>query len=122
MISLAQYAESMHEALIRPFPAYEAGGVKVDGEYRQLTSTLLQIENEFYGTVRPKRPIRSGERPLTALRDRGVEYVEVRCLDLNPFLPVGIAEESSNNQSGFQLSGSNFSDQTVSEKVHSIAR
>jgi glutamate--cysteine ligase len=32
----------------------------------------------------------SGERPLTALRDRGVEYVEVRCLDLNPFLHVGI--------------------------------
>jgi glutamate--cysteine ligase len=53
---------------------------------------LLQIENEFYGTIRPKRRITSGERPLTALRERGVEYVEVRCLDLNPFLPVGIDE------------------------------
>ncbi|MCZ6616817.1 MAG: glutamate--cysteine ligase [Gammaproteobacteria bacterium] len=90
--SLAQYAQSMHEALTKPFPSYEASGVRVDGEYRQLTSTLLQIENEFYGTIRPKRPIRTGERPLTALRDRGVEYVEVRCLDLNPFLPVGIDE------------------------------
>jgi len=88
--SLAQYAESMQEALTKPFPTYESIGVKVDGEYRQLASTLLQIENEFYGTIRPKRPIKSGERPLTALRDRGVEYVEVRCLDLNPFLPVGI--------------------------------
>jgi len=88
--SLDEYADSMHEALTRSYPAYEEIGVKVDGEYRQLNTFLLQIENEFYGTIRPKRPIHSGERPLTALRSRGVEYVEVRCLDLNPFLPVGI--------------------------------
>jgi glutamate--cysteine ligase len=50
----------------------------------------LQIENEFYGTIRPKRVIRPGERPLHALRERGVEYVEVRLLDLNPFVPIGI--------------------------------
>jgi glutamate--cysteine ligase len=90
--SLAQYAESMHTALTQPYPPYEDIGVKVDGEYRQLNAALLQIENEFYGTIRPKRRISSGERPLTALRARGVEYVEVRCLDLNPFLPVGIDE------------------------------
>jgi glutamate--cysteine ligase len=88
--SLDEYAESMHDALTRSYPAYESIGVKVEGEYRQLNTALLQIENEFYGTIRPKRPIRTGERPLTALRDRGVEYVEVRCLDLNPFLPEGI--------------------------------
>jgi glutamate--cysteine ligase len=88
--SLNEYADSMHEALTTSYPGYEKIGVKVDGEYRQLNTALLQIENEFYGTVRPKRPIRSGERPLTALRSRGVEYVEVRCLDLNPFLPQGI--------------------------------
>jgi glutamate--cysteine ligase len=62
----------------------------VNGEYRQLNTALLQIENEFYGTIRPKQPIQHEERPLTALRKRGVEYVEVRCLDLNPFLQVGI--------------------------------
>ncbi len=90
--SLAQYAESMHTALTQPYPPYEAIGVRADGEYRQLNSALLQIENEFYGTIRPKRRISSAERPLTALRARGVEYVEVRCLDLNPFLPVGIDE------------------------------
>ncbi len=88
--SLDEYADSMHMALTRSYPDYEEIGVKVDGEYRQLNTALLQIENEFYGTIRPKRPIRTGERPLTALRSRGVEYVEVRCLDLNPFLPEGI--------------------------------
>jgi len=93
--SLDEYADSMHEALIHSWPDYEAIGVKVDGKYRQLNTALLQIENEFYGTIRPKRPIRTGERPLTALRSRGVEYVEVRCLDLNPFLPQGIDSDEA---------------------------
>lgn len=87
---LAQYAATMRDALTKPYPPFEAIGVKVDGEYRQLSTALLQIENEFYGTIRPKRRVRSGERPLDALHDRGVEYVEVRCMDLDPFEPLGI--------------------------------
>ncbi len=90
--SLDSYAATMHQALTRPYPAYAAMGVRVQGHYRQLNTALLQIENEFYGAIRPKRRIQPGERPLTALRRRGVEYVEVRCLDLNPFLRVGIDE------------------------------
>ena len=88
---LEGYANSLHEALTVPYPAYEAIGIRDEqGGYRQLATSLLQIENEFYSTIRPKRVIRSGERPLHALRERGVEYVEVRCMDLNPFLAVGI--------------------------------
>jgi glutamate--cysteine ligase len=89
--SLEGYAASLHQALTEPYPPYEALGVmNLGGEYNQLATTLLQIENEFYGTIRPKRVIRPGERPLHALRERGVEYVEVRCMDLDPFDPVGI--------------------------------
>ncbi|WP_434064105.1 glutamate--cysteine ligase [Roseateles aquae] len=89
---LAGYAASLQEALTRPYPAYEAIGIRnPGGEYNQLSTTLLQIENEFYGTIRPKRVIKSGERPLHALRERGVEYVEVRCMDLDPFEPLGIS-------------------------------
>jgi glutamate--cysteine ligase len=89
--SLDSYAASLHEALTRPYPAYEAIGIRnLGGEYNQLATTLLQIENEFYGTIRPKRVIHSAERPLQALRQRGVEYIEVRCMDLDPFVPVGI--------------------------------
>jgi glutamate--cysteine ligase len=89
--SLKGYAASLDQALTRAHPAYEALGVlNPGGEYNQLATSLLQIENEFYGTIRPKRVIRSGERPLHALRERGVEYVEVRCMDLDPFEPVGI--------------------------------
>ena len=92
--SLDEYANTLHRALTEPYPEYEKIGVNVNGEYRQLSTALLQIENEFYGTIRPKRPVEHGERPLVALEQRGVEYVEVRCLDLNPFLPVGIDEET----------------------------
>ena len=89
--SLEGYGHSLHAAMTQPYPAYEAIGVQgPDGDYRQLATSLLQIENEFYGTIRPKRVTFSGERPLHALRERGVEYVEVRLMDLDPFEPVGI--------------------------------
>jgi glutamate--cysteine ligase len=90
--SLDSYAASLSDALVRPYPAYEKLGIQgPDGAYRQLNDSLLQIENEFYGTIRPKRVIYPGERPLHALRERGVEYIEVRCMDLDPFVPAGIA-------------------------------
>ncbi len=86
------YAASLTEALTRPYPAYESVGIRnPGGDYNQLGDTLLQIENEFYGTIRPKRVIFPGERPLHALRERGVEYIEVRLMDLDPFLAAGIS-------------------------------
>ena len=89
--SLEGYAASLHDALTRPWPAYETVGIRnPGGDYNQLATTLLQIENEFYGTIRPKRVIHQGERPLHALRERGVEYIEVRLMDLNPFEAIGI--------------------------------
>ena len=89
--SLEGYAYSLHGALTKPYPAYQAIGVQSpEGHYLQLGTSLLQIENEFYGTIRPKRVIFPGERPLHALRERGVEYVEVRLMDLDPFEPVGV--------------------------------
>jgi len=89
--SLDSYGASLQDALTRPYPAYEAVGIRSPGgDYNQLATTLLQIENEFYGTIRPKRVIFPGERPLHALRERGVEYVEVRLMDLDPFEPLGI--------------------------------
>ena len=89
---LASYAASLHEALTKPYPPYEAIGIRDGDGYRQLATSLLQIENEFYGTIRPKRVIRPAERPLHALRERGVEYVEARLMDLDPFSPIGITE------------------------------
>lgn len=93
---LNSYADSLQEALTRPYPPYAAIGVRnPGGDYNQLSTSLLQIENEFYGTIRPKRVVKAGERPLHALRERGVEYVEVRCMDLDPFMPVGINAQTA---------------------------
>ena len=93
--SLEGYGASLQDALTRTYPTYEAVGIRnPGGDYNQLATTLLQIENEFYGTIRPKRVIFPGERPLHALRERGVEYIEVRLMDLDPFVPVGITVQT----------------------------
>jgi glutamate--cysteine ligase len=90
------YTRTLKDALATPYADYEALGLKdAEGNYLQLNTHLLQIENEFYSTVRPKRTTRSGETPLKALRERGIEYVEVRCIDLNPFVPLGIDREQA---------------------------
>lgn len=87
---LDSYIETLSQAITNVHPDYESIGIKVDGDYQQLSSALLQIENEFYSPIRPKRVTDSGETPLGALKERGVEYIEVRCIDVNPFLPLGI--------------------------------
>jgi glutamate--cysteine ligase len=88
--NLDDYTASLYDALTKPYASYEKIGIRDGDDYRQLSTTLLQIENEFYSSVRPKRRIKRGERPLHALRERGVEYVEVRLMDLDPFAPIGI--------------------------------
>jgi glutamate--cysteine ligase len=88
--SLEEYVHDLTRAISTPHAAYEALGVKVNGEYRQLNANILQIENEYYSFIRPKRVARSGERPTKALRRAGVEYVEVRALDVSAFDPVGV--------------------------------
>ncbi|GAA3962628.1 glutamate--cysteine ligase [Allohahella marinimesophila] len=86
---LDSYTQTLYNATHTPYPRYQAIGMKKDGAYLQLNTHILQIENEYYSSVRPKRVARSGEKPTAALRRGGVEYIEVRCLDINPFLPLG---------------------------------
>lgn len=93
--SLEQYIKTLREALEQPYPAYDDIGLKdASGNYKQLNTHLLQIENEFYSAIRPKRTAASGETPLHALEKGGVEYVEVRCVDLNPLAAAGIDEQT----------------------------
>jgi glutamate--cysteine ligase len=92
--SLDEYVRDLGKAIETPEPSYEAIGVKVDGHYRQLNANLLQIENEFYSPVRPKRVAESGEKPTAALQRGGIEYVEIRSLDINLFDPCGINQNT----------------------------
>ncbi|HWT72571.1 MAG TPA: glutamate--cysteine ligase, partial [Oxalicibacterium sp.] len=92
---LESYMRSLSRAVRQPYPAYEAIGTRRDGEWIQLNTNLLQIENEYYATIRPKRVINSGERPVEALCARGVQYIEVRCMDIDPFEPLGISLQTA---------------------------
>ena len=91
--SLDNYVETLRDAIMRPHPGYHDIPAGQGGDYQQLNDSLLQIENEFYSPIRPKRVARSGETPLNALVRGGIEYIEVRCVDVSPFSPVGIDAE-----------------------------
>ena len=93
--TLADYMKSLARAVRQPYPPYVAMGTRQNGEWVQINTNVLQIENEFYATIRPKRVISSGERPLEALCARGVQYIEVRCMDVDPFSPVGISLQTA---------------------------
>jgi len=91
--SLENYIKSLASSIDTPCPEYEKIGVKVNGEYRQLNANILQIENEYYSTIRPKQVLSNNEKPTLALKKRGVRYVELRSLDVNAFEPLGIGTE-----------------------------
>src|SRR5690554_5679676 len=102
--NLPSYLKTLYGAIATQHPAYEAIGLKdAEGNYQQLNTSLLQIENEFYSSIRPKNPTQSGETALQTLRLRGVEYVEVRCIDLNPYEPLDITTEQMRLMDAFLL-------------------
>ncbi|MBN0988352.1 glutamate--cysteine ligase [Amphritea pacifica] len=98
---LNSYIKTLTQAINTPYPAYEKLGVKTDQGYKQLNSNVLQIENEYYSDIRPKRVCLSGEKPVHALRERGVEYIEVRNTDINPLLPLGIDQQQADFMDAF---------------------
>lgn len=91
--SVEAYINSISHAIRTPYPKYEKIGLKENGHYKQLSTSILQIENEYYGSIRPKPIAHAGERPAISLARSGVEYVEIRCIDLNPFDPLGIDKQ-----------------------------
>ena len=90
---LPGYLEGVEHAMSLSSNEFAKIGVKVEGKYQQLNANVLQIENELYAPIRPKRVAKSGEKPSQALKQRGVEYIEVRALDVNPFVDTGISIE-----------------------------
>ena len=93
--SLDDYIADLSRATSIPYLDYERVGAKVGDQYRQLNTNFLQIENEYYTSVRPKQVTRPNERPLQALRSRGIQYIEIRSLDIDIFEPAGISIETT---------------------------
>ena len=94
--NLHDYTEALEQAILTPDPFYAAIGVEVEGHWKQLSANLLQIENEFYAGIRPKHTPINGDRPAKVLRQHGVEYLEVRLFDLDPFSPLGVNADMMN--------------------------
>ncbi len=86
--TLDNYVRTLKSAILTPHADY----LQIPAS-EQLSAGLLQIENEFYSPIRPKRVAASGETALGALKRGGVEYIEVRCIDVNPEVPGGITRE-----------------------------
>jgi glutamate--cysteine ligase len=84
------YIESLRKAINKPSETYQKFAELKDGQYQQLNANVLQIENELYSPIRPKQPTKRLEKPTDALDARGVNYIEVRALDVNPFSGIGI--------------------------------
>jgi glutamate--cysteine ligase len=101
--SVDAYVASLSRAINTPCQRYADIGVKVAGEYRQLNANMLQIENEYYSSVRPKQLLVGNEKPSLALAHRGVRYIELRSLDINPFDPRGINEAQCHFLETFML-------------------
>ena len=91
--SLDEYIANLRYAIETPCRQYEQIGVKVNNEYRQLNANILQIENEYYSTVRPKQILNGNEKPTHALKERGVRYIELRSIDVNAYDPFGVNQE-----------------------------
>ncbi len=100
---LDQFLDRLFGAVTTPWPQYEAIGTHRDGQWIQLNTNMLQIENEYYSIIRPKRSTGRCERPVTALKERGIQYVEVRCLDIDPFEPLGISAQTARFVDAFLL-------------------
>lgn len=89
---LDNYVRLLREAMSTPSTRFERFASGDGGNYQQLNHNIIQIENELYSPIRPKQPTESMEKPTDALVRRGISYIEVRALDVNPFSAIGISD------------------------------
>lgn len=86
------YVAGLKSAIGSVYPPFTALGLNDEnGEPIQVNNHILQIENEYYSLIRPKQISLPNETPSAALEARGVAYVELRAVDLDPFTDVGIS-------------------------------
>lgn len=91
--SLDEYIETLAVAITTKHNEYVRLGLRSGAQYLQVNESILQAEAEFYTTIRAKRMPPRGRNYLEVLAEKGVDYVEVRLLDVNPYLPLGIDAE-----------------------------
>ena len=94
--NLQDYLEGLQKAVKTPYKQFTRLGLEdAAGQPIQINDHVLQIENEYYSLVRPKQVPEAGETPSQALANRGIGYVELRAVDVNPYSPIGIDEHTA---------------------------
>lgn len=94
--NLTDYLDGLQKAVKTPYKPFSRLGLDdVQGQALQINDHVLQIENEYYSLVRPKQVPQAGETPSEALANRGIGYVELRAVDVNPYSPIGIDEKTA---------------------------
>ena len=89
--NLDEFIEAILKGIKTPVQEFKDIGLfDSNGIPQQISTGILQIENELYDIIRPKRSGPSGSRPATLLKEAGIEYLELRGIDVNPFIPEGI--------------------------------
>ena len=94
--NLEGYVAELQKAVNTPYTQFSRLGLNDEnGEAIQINDHVLQIENEYYSLVRPKQVPQAGETPSQALAKRGIGYVELRAVDVNPYSAIGINEDTA---------------------------
>ena len=88
--SLDEYISDLLLATSEESQVFNKIAEKINHEYAQLNANRLQIEDEYYSSSRPKSTNNENKRMLLKLKNGGVDYIEYRSLDINPFHKSGI--------------------------------
>jgi glutamate--cysteine ligase len=88
--SLQEYTLDLKQATATKCNDFQKIDKETTEDYPQINSNILQIEDEYYAVSRPKSNSVSNQRLTTKLNDTGVDYIELRSLDINPFQRIGI--------------------------------
>ena len=91
--SLQEFLEKIKTAIKVPYKNFQDKGLlDADGDYHQISDGIIQIENEYYDSIRPKIASENKLRPYDQLKKHGIEYLEIRGIDIDPNELVGISK------------------------------
>ena len=76
--------------------AFSHLGLVREGKTIQLNNRVFQKDKEFYAPIRFRRNAAKTESPIDAIEQKGVEYMELRFYDIEPFTPPGVSGDSLN--------------------------
>ena len=93
--SINEYISCLSNATKTIHPAFANINSTSTNSKTQINENVLQIDDEYYAIARAKSKIVSDQRAISKLNQGGVDFIELRSLDLNPFSRVGIDKETT---------------------------